>query len=197
MKKYKCAQCQAVWEMEDDKAGQIIECPKCKHKFRVHSNRKSTMKIEGESETKVSFSRKDKGDSEIDLTPMIDVNFQLLIFFMVTASYAIQKSLEVPTPDPTDEATQSVVQDIDSEDDYIVVKIEKDNSIWVESVEAPSYQDLIFKLKERKNDKSGNAPNSLRIEADNDCDYEYVVRAVDAGSAAGMNKVQLTMTSEE
>ena len=33
---------------------------------------------------------------ELDMTPMVDVTFLLLIFFMVTASFSLQKSLPVP-----------------------------------------------------------------------------------------------------
>ena len=33
-------------------------------------------------------------ESEMDITPMVDVTFLLLIFFMITASFAMQKSLE-------------------------------------------------------------------------------------------------------
>ena len=191
MKHFKCVHCKETWDLEDSQVGQVIECPKCHHKFRIHTKRRTTLEMESESETKVSFKRAKPEEPEMDLTPMVDVTFQLLIFFMVTASYSIQKALEVPAAQEMAEAAQNIVQ-TDEDDGAIVVKIERDNTIWVESVEAPSYQDLISKLKERK-----NGANSLKIEADNDCDYEYVVRAVDAGSAAGMNKVQLTMTSSD
>ena len=38
-------------------------------------------------------------EAELDMTPMCDVTFLLLIFFMVTAAFAMQKSFEVPAPD--------------------------------------------------------------------------------------------------
>ncbi len=46
----------------------------------------------------VTFERKVAVDDEIDMTPMIDCVFLLLIFFLVTASFALQKALEVPAP---------------------------------------------------------------------------------------------------
>ena len=35
-------------------------------------------------------------ETEMDMTPMVDVTFLLLIFFMVTASFALQKAVELP-----------------------------------------------------------------------------------------------------
>ena len=48
------------------------------------------------------------GDSEddLDMTPMVDVTFLLLIFFMVTAAFSLQKSINVPTPEKEENATQ-------------------------------------------------------------------------------------------
>ena len=35
-------------------------------------------------------------ESESDMTPMIDVTFQLIIFFMIAATYTVQKTLDMP-----------------------------------------------------------------------------------------------------
>ena len=42
--------------------------------------------------------RDGRAPAEMDMTPMVDVTFLLLIFFMVTAAFAMQKSFHVPTP---------------------------------------------------------------------------------------------------
>ena len=39
-------------------------------------------------------------EASVELTPLIDVVFLLLIFFMVTAAFSLQRSLQVPTPQP-------------------------------------------------------------------------------------------------
>ena len=49
---------------------------------------------EEEFEKDISFEKKDIPEDELDMTPMVDVTFLLLIFFMVTASFTLQKSLE-------------------------------------------------------------------------------------------------------
>ena len=121
MKHFKCVHCKATWDLEDSQVGQVIECPKCQHKFRIHTKRKTTLELESESETKVSFKRAKPEEPEMDLTPMVDVTFQLLIFFMVTASYSIQKALEVPAAQEMAETAQNIVQT--DEDDVPVTGV--------------------------------------------------------------------------
>jgi len=57
-----------------------------------------------EEEPPVSFGKKEKiPEDELDMTPMVDVTFLLLIFFMVTASFTLQKSIPQP-PAASDDA---------------------------------------------------------------------------------------------
>src|SRR5512146_2340419 len=46
-------------------------------------------------------------DDGLDMTPMVDVTFLLLIFFMVTAAFALQRSIQIPTPAPSASAAAS------------------------------------------------------------------------------------------
>ena len=47
--------------------------------------------------------RKGEDDSQIDLTPMLDVVFIMLIFFIVTASFVNETGLNVDRPPTTDQ----------------------------------------------------------------------------------------------
>ena len=95
--------------------------------------------------------------AEMDMTPMVDVTFLLLIFFMITASFAMQKSLEFPNPEEKeDEAAQGrTVQSVDSRDDYIAVRIDGDNVYHIEDRETYSRQELLSVLRDIKNAKTG------------------------------------------
>ena len=42
--------------------------------------------------------RRDEGDDEINLTPMLDIVFNMLIFFIVTASFAKESGVDVNRP---------------------------------------------------------------------------------------------------
>ena len=72
---------------------------------------------------------KKRSDDELDMTPMVDVTFLLLIFFMVTAAFALQKVL--PVPPISDQEDVSVTQVDDIEKDSIVVRIDADNVFWI------------------------------------------------------------------
>ena len=65
------------------------------------------------------------GDEQLDMTPMVDVTFLLLIFFMITAAFALQKALEVP---PTEEQAAAESRTIDDfAEDSIIVRVDGDN----------------------------------------------------------------------
>ena len=62
-------------------------------------------------------------DIGIDLAPMLDVIFILLIFFIVTATFVKQTGIEVSTPN----ARTAVVQERGS----ILVALDSSNQIWI------------------------------------------------------------------
>ncbi|MFZ4471051.1 MAG: ExbD/TolR family protein, partial [Pirellula sp.] len=46
----------------------------------------------------VSFKKNELPKDDMDMTPMVDVTFLLLIFFMITASFSSEKVFEKPPP---------------------------------------------------------------------------------------------------
>ena len=68
----------------------------------------------------------DEDESQIDLTPMLDVVFIMLIFFIVVASFIKEAGVEVNRPDDN--------QPDDPEDSTsILVEVASDNQIWMEN----------------------------------------------------------------
>lgn len=137
-------------------------------------------------------------DDEMDLTPMVDVTFLLLIFFMVTAAFALQKALEVPPV--SDEAAPNQTVD-DLEKDSIVIRIDADNVFWIgapkwdEEQRTPSVPEMLAKVREARGE-GGDGPTKLLVQANGDSRHEFVVAALDAGSAVGMEEIRL-MSYEE
>lgn len=135
----------------------------------------------------------------MDMTPMVDVVFQLLIFFMMTAAFSLQKSLEVPHPDPTDETAQSqTLEELENENDFVIVRIDRENVVTVEGRDAPSEQDLLTKLREARNGAAGGRAtrSGMLVLADPACRHETVVRALDAGNAVGMERIRLATVED-
>ncbi|MDO3388409.1 biopolymer transporter ExbD [Gilvimarinus sp. SDUM040013] len=69
--------------------------------------------------------RSSEDSSEIDLTPMLDVVFIMLIFFIVTASFVKEIGLDVNVPEENDEPPPP------NADPNILVQITADNQIWM------------------------------------------------------------------
>lgn len=137
-------------------------------------------------------------DDELDLTPMVDVTFLLLIFFMITAAFALQKAIEVPPVEDEQAAAQTID---DLEQDSIVVRVDADNIFWVSSPafdeqRAPSKPEMRSKVREARDGPggsggSGGGPTKLLVQAHGDSLHEYVVAALDAGSAVQVNEIRL------
>ena len=131
--------------------------------------------------------------SESDMTPMVDVTFLLLIFFMVTAAFTLQKSLAVPPP--PDPGQPGPVQQLDEAD--VIVEVDQFNTYHVSTEgwerEAPSEHELLAMLREaRAGDKNGMIPTRLLVKAHSESLHEKVVAALDVGAVVGMQEVQLT-----
>ena len=70
--------------------------------------------------------QQDQGGAEIDLTPMLDVVFIMLIFFIVVASFIKEAGVEANRPDDTH-------PDNPEDSTSILVEVASDNQIWMEN----------------------------------------------------------------
>jgi biopolymer transport protein ExbD len=146
------------------------------------------------SEDAIPRHRRHDEEEEMDLTPMVDVTFLLLIFFMITAAFALQKSLEIPPVQEEEAAAAPTVEDL--EQDSIVVRVDGDNIFWIgaplwpEEQRATSKQEMIVKLREARGEKR-SGPAKMLVQANGDARHEFVVDALDAGTGVGMEEVRL------
>ena len=137
-----------------------------------------------DEEPPVSFGKKEKiPEDELDMTPMVDVTFLLLIFFMVTASFTLQKSIPQP-PASSDEASLNVQEEEDAKD-YVEVIIDQNNTYYVtsrgeEEREAPSETEMRTLVKDAV-DTFG--PERMVITVHVDATYARYSTACDAGQS--------------
>jgi biopolymer transport protein ExbD len=118
-------------------------------------------------------------DNEINLTPMLDVVFIMLIFFIVTASFIKEAGIDVNRPDaPTSESIA---------DANILIAISANDEIWMD-------RRLIDPRAVRPNIERMHAENpkgSVVIQADKKSTNELLVVVMDAARQAGVYNVSI------
>jgi biopolymer transport protein ExbD len=131
------------------------------------------------------------------MTPMVDVTFLLLIFFMVTAAFSLQKSIEMPRQQ-TDAPSTSVVEEESEDLDMVEVQVDEFGSFLVMAAEwereTPGKQNLITALKEAL---AGNT-NAMRlvVKVHELAKLKSLVDAMDAGTIAGYAELEVTQVEE-
>jgi biopolymer transport protein ExbD len=206
--RFVCPQCGKRLKTTEELAGRQINCPRCGTRVEVpqledraesDSPAPADRAVVAEAEDALVFSSGRRIDDEMDMTPMIDCVFLLLIFFLVTSTFALQKSLLMPQPDVEQSAAPNrTIAEIEEDDDYVIVRIDGENTVWVNDSEAPSEQELLSQLRAARRGIAGQRPpTSLLVLANGDAWHETVVRALDAGSAVGMEHVRLATEEEE
>lgn len=120
----------------------------------------------------------------VDLTPLIDVVFLLLIFFMVSTTFTRESHLKVELPQANGEAVESEVKQID-------VVITRDGQ-------------YILNDKTLVNNRRGTLERAIRdlaggdtslpyiITADASTPHEFVVRAMDVAGRLGFARLSIT-----
>ena len=140
--------------------------------------------------------RKQSFEDLVDMTAMVDIVFFLLVFFMVTSMQGICASIAMPTPDPQTATTAPrAVTDFENDHDFLILRIDGDDSIWLDDAEIPSEQDLLAKLREAVKDPDG--PDRMLVLGNGDAHHATVVRVLDAGAAAGIDDIRLAIDQEQ
>lgn len=116
---------------------------------------------------------------EIDMTPMLDVVFILLIFFIVTASFVKEAGIDVNRP----EAATAVKK----ERANILVAISDKGDVWINKrkVDIRSVQANIERLK------AENPQGTVVIQADKKSTTDTLIKVMDSARAAGVFDVSI------
>ncbi len=141
--------------------------------------------------------RKKRDDGELDMTPMVDVTFLLLIFFMVTASFSLQKSIPMPRSQSEQPSTNTEEQE---EDDFetVTVEIDEFNGYLIIASdferECTSKLAITSGLKEAFNSSAGGM--RLAITCHEKAKLQSLVDVMDAGTLANYGEIQITEVEE-
>lgn len=118
-------------------------------------------------------------EAQIDLTPMLDVVFIMLIFFIVTASFIKEAGVEVNRPEAS---TSNPVENVN-----ILVAVNANNEIWMDNrrIDVRAVRANIERLH------AENPKGAVVIQADNKSNTETVAAVLDAAREAGVYDVSL------
>ena len=121
----------------------------------------------------------DEDENEINLTPMLDVVFIMLIFFIVTASFVKEAGIDVNKPEgATAQAKEKA---------NILIAIDAEGAIWIDrrQVDPRAVRANIERLH------AENPQGTVVIQADEDARTGTLVQVMDAARLAGVYDVAI------
>jgi biopolymer transport protein ExbD len=124
---------------------------------------------------------------EVNLTPLIDVVFLLLIFFMVTTTFDRHARLKVSLPESSAKTTQQkdepLILSIDAKGNYFL------NDRQIVNQQLDTLKQALQKVIGEKNQDYKDV--ALVLRADANTPHQSVVRAMDAASQLGMTRLSI------
>lgn len=121
---------------------------------------------------------------EMDLTPMVDVTFLLLIFFMITASFSVQKQME-GQPATTDDASAVSVPPPDNA--QVEATIDADNQIDIAGTLCVTVEEMVDALESAQSDTD---TAELKVTIDPLSQHESRIMLADAARRAGFTSMK-------
>ncbi|WP_020210367.1 ExbD/TolR family protein [Gilvimarinus chinensis] len=137
----------------------------------------------------MQFRRQSREEDSINLTPLIDVVFLLLIFFMVSTTFTKETHLEIDLPEAVGEASPDTPEPLE-----IVVSVEGTYAIDGKSLVNNQSATLKAAITELAGD---NTDQPLIITADAKAPHEAVVRVMDAAGQMGFVNLSITTRRPE
>jgi len=118
-------------------------------------------------------------ESEINITPMLDVVFIMLIFFIVTASFVKEAGVDVKRPGAMTAETKGMAS--------IFIAITEEGDIWIDRrmVDVRTVQANIERLL------AENPKGSVIIQADRESKNGLLVQVMDAAKLAGVQDISI------
>ena len=134
----------------------------------------------------MNFKRQSGHEVSVDLTPLIDVVFLLLIFFMVSTTFTKESHLEIDLPQSSAEPAKPAVKEIE-----VIINAKGEYSVNDRSL-VNNQEETLKKAVQKLSAGDNKIP--FIITADAKTAHEYVVRVMDVAGQLGF--VQLSITTQ-
>lgn len=124
-------------------------------------------------------------EDDVNLTPMLDVVFILLIFFIVTAQFIREPGVKVDRQEVDNLTKQNPLG--------ILIAIDEDSQIWMNKQEI-SLQEVGFKIRELRED---NPKGKLVLQADKDAEAGVLIDLIEIiNKEDGLSRIPVSVTQE-
>ncbi len=134
------------------------------------------------------FQTRNRDDVQLDMTPLVDVVFLLLIFFMLSTSLSVNPGIKIDLP-------KASAEQVKKKKITLRVAVEAGGRIFLEGKKL-SLAQLREKFKAVEKEHGDEA--LVVIEADKKVYHGLVVKVMDAAKSAGLNKLAIaTQPNEE
>lgn len=134
----------------------------------------------------MQFRRARKDDARIDITPLVDMVFLLLIFFMLSTTFIVTPGIKVNLP-------RSSAEKVTKEKQEVQVVITEDNRILIDGVSVDAGE-----LAQRFVGVGRKAPQTLVvIKADTRALHGTVVEVMDIAKESGLNRLAIATQPKE
>ncbi|HET9679454.1 MAG TPA: biopolymer transporter ExbD [Gammaproteobacteria bacterium] len=126
-------------------------------------------------------------EADIDMTPMLDVVFIMLIFFIVTTSFASEVGLDVKRPTTNANTQQQKVSEV------IVLEVRSDGRIIMDGrlINLASVEANIARAR------AGNPDAPVIVVIDKGANVQYMVAVLDQAKAAGAENVSIAARASD
>ena len=118
-------------------------------------------------------------DTAIDMTPMLDIGFIMLIFFIVTATFVKESGIDVTRPDAETAVKQSRVG--------ILIAIRNNNEVWINrrQIDLAAVRANVERLH------AENPQGGAVIQADKDAQTGTLIEVMDQVRLAGVGSISI------
>ena len=132
----------------------------------------------------MNFKRQNREEVAVNLTPLIDIVFLLLIFFMVSTTFTKENHLSIDLPEASAEASDAPVAAIE-----VLISASGEYSINDRSLINNQLDTLMRGIQKQL---AGRDKAPVIITADAKTPHEAVVRAMDAAGQLGLVNLSIT-----
>ena len=115
-----------------------------------------------------------------NLTPLIDIVFLLLVFFLLTAHFVKEQRIDIDLP----EASSS---DMPGDEEVLEIVLTKDNSIYLQGIPVDQ-QDLSELLRKKLTARKNK---QIRLRGDQGSDLKHIIGILEAARQAGAGGIDV------